>query len=538
MGRNASRSQNRVTTINNLPQRDLIVVVDFGGQYCHLISRRVRDLGVYSEIVPYATPAAQIWALTPKGIILSGGPASVYEEDSPRLPAAFFRECAERGVPVLGLCYGHQLLAHEMGGKVERQTTKEYGKTKFLVDDDSGLFWALEREQVVWMSHGDQVTALPAGCEVLGHTATCPIAAFACARQGWYGLQFHPEVGHTLAGNQILTNFLTRVCHLERTWRMQAWIPREVARLRETVGDAHVLLGLSGGVDSSVVAALLHEAVGEQLHSVFVNNGLLRKGEAESVRRIFQEQMGFEHFHYVDAETEFLANLAGVVDPEEKRKVIGHTFIEVFERKALELEEEFPDVRFLAQGTIFPDRVETAATSQTSAKIKSHHNLTLPETMRLEIVEPLQDLYKDEVREIGRELGLPDVIINRHPFPGPGLAVRCVGEVKKAYLDILREADAILTEEIRQAGVYDKVWQAFAVFLPVKSVGVMGDFRTYEYLCALRVVESVDAMTANFAHLDWPLLERISTRVINECQGINRVVYDISNKPPSTIEFE
>ncbi|MHA1731213.1 MAG: glutamine-hydrolyzing GMP synthase [Promethearchaeota archaeon] len=517
---------------------DTILVLDFGGQYCHLISRRVRDIGVYSEILPFDKDASTIFELRPKGIVLSGGPSSVYEEGSPKLPAPFLRECSERGIPVLGLCYGHQLIAQELGGKVEPHSTKEYGKTRLTVDDRGGLFWGLEKTQIVWMSHGDQVVEVPEGCRVTAHTEMCPVAAFACEEKKLYGLQFHPEVVHTLNGNQILDNFVTRVCGCEKNWRMHEWIPRKVEEVRGEVGDKQVILGLSGGVDSSTVAALLHEAIGEQLHCVFVNNGVLRKGEAEDVVDVFRDQLGFANFHYVDAEDLFLERLKGVSDPEEKRKIIGHTFIEVFEQKARELEGKYASIEYLAQGTIFPDRVETAATSKSSAKIKSHHNVTLPDTMKLKLVEPLKDLYKDEVRKIGRELGLPETLIKRHPFPGPGLAVRCIGPVTKERLDILREADAILIEEIRAAELYDDLWQAFAVFIPAKSVGVMGDFRTYEYICAIRVVESRDAMTANFAKLPWDLLERVSTRIINEVKGFNRVVYDISNKPPSTIEFE
>ncbi len=518
---------------------DNIVVVDFGGQYCHLISRRVRDLGVYSEIVPYTAPLSQIRALNPKGIILSGGPASVYEDGAPTISQEFVNYCIENKVPILGLCYGHQLLAQVLHGKVTPKKNKEFGKTNLSVIKAEGILRGLQPSEVVWMSHGDQVEALPEGFEVYAKTPTCPIAAYGNPNLQVYGAQFHPEVRHTLAGNQILGNFLFYICQCEKTWEIKSLIPNLIKNIQDQVGpEGQVILGLSGGVDSSVAAVLLHRAIGDRLHSIFVNNGLLRKGEAKQVQETFRERFGFKNFHYIDAEDLFLTRLAGIVDPEQKRKIIGYSFIEVFEEKARELGEQSPNICFLAQGTIFPDRVETAATSKSSSKIKSHHNVTLPDRMKLELVEPLRDFYKDEVRHLGRELGMPEELILRHPFPGPGLAVRCVGEVKKEYLTLLRDADAIMIDEIQKAGIYNDLWQAFAVFLPVKTVGVMGDFRTYEYICALRVVESIDAMTANFAKLDWNLLERISTRIINEVRGFNRVVYDISNKPPSTIEFE
>ncbi len=518
---------------------DKIVVIDFGGQYCHLISRRVRDLGVYSELIPYNASLDQIQLLDPKGIILSGGPASVYEERAPSISQQFLDYCTQKKIPILGLCYGHQLLAHVLGGKVSPKKSKEFGKTNLTVINAEGILRGLKPTEVVWMSHGDQVESLPEGFKIYARTPTCPIAAYGNPNSNIYGAQFHPEVRHTLAGNQILSNFLFYICQCEKDWEIKNLIPNLIKKIQDQVGpDGQVILGLSGGVDSSVAAVLLHRAIGDRLHSIFVNNGLLRKGEAKQVQDTFRQRFGFKNFYYIDAEELFLTRLGGIIDPEQKRKIIGFTFIEVFEEKARELGGKFPNIHFLAQGTIFPDRVETAATSKSASKIKSHHNVTLPDRMKLALVEPLRDFYKDEVRKLGRELGMPEEIISRHPFPGPGLAVRCVGEVKKEYLELLRDADAILIEEIQKAGIYNDLWQAFAVFLPVKTVGVMGDFRTYEYICALRVVESVDAMTANFAKLDWDLLERISTRIINEVRGFNRVVLDISNKPPSTIEFE
>jgi GMP synthase (glutamine-hydrolysing) len=389
------------------------------------------------------------------------------------------------------------------------------------------------------MSHGDQVEIMPEGFEVIAKTSTCPIAAYANDNLSLYGVQFHPEVIHTEKGATILENFIAKIVHAKREWKLENWIEKAIERIKKEVGPSdRVILGLSGGVDSSVVAVLLQKALGNRLHSIFVNNGVLRKNEEIEVQETFQHDLKFENFHYVDAEDLFLEKLNNVEDPEEKRRIIGHTFIEVFENKTIELEKMYPDIKYLAQGTIYPDRVETSATSNVSAKIKSHHNLTLPEDMTLQILEPLKDLYKDEVRKIGLQLGLPENIIKRHPFPGPGLAVRIIGPVEKEKLNILRDADEILIDEIKKAGVYDDLWQAFCVFLPLKTVGIMGDFRTYEYICSIRVVESLDVMTANFAKLDWELLEKIGTRIINQVKGINRVVYDISNKPPSTIEYE
>ena len=518
---------------------DTILVLDFGGQYCHLIARRIRDLGVYSEILPYNVSIEKIQALKPKGIILSGGPNSVYEEGSPQLAKDFYQHVSDENIPVLGICYGHHLIAHQLNGKIESHDHKEYGLSDLNTLEHHGLLEGFNKIETVWMSHGDQIKELPEGFNVLASTTTCPIASFANYQKNLFGVQFHPEVGHTPKGKVVLENFVNKYAKAKKEWKLENWISQSIEDIRERIGpDKNVILGLSGGVDSSVAAVLLHRAIGDRLHSIFVNNGVLRKNEVVEVQETFRVKLKVKNFHYVDAEDLFLKNLNGVVDPEEKRQIIGHTFIEVFENKTIELEREYPNIKYLAQGTIYPDRVESSATSNTSAKIKSHHNLTLPENMVLEIIEPLKDLYKDEVRKIGLKLGLPLEIINRHPFPGPGLAVRIIGSVDKEKLKILRDADEILIEEIRNAGLYESLWQAFCVFLPLKTVGVMGDFRTYENICAIRAVESLDVMTANFAKLDMNLLEKISTRIINEVKGFNRVVYDISNKPPSTIEYE
>jgi GMP synthase (glutamine-hydrolysing) len=515
---------------------DTILVLDFGGQYCHLIARRIRDLGVYSEILPFNATIEKIKTVNPKGIILSGGPNSVYDQGSPQLSKKFYDYVTNEKIPVLGICYGHHLIAHQLEGKIESHEHKEYGQAELKTIEDKGLLEGFNNIETVWMSHGDQVKELPENFSILASTDTCPIAAYANSQKGLFGVQFHPEVIHTPKGNVVLENFVIKYVKAEKEWKFENWIKQTIQDIKEKVGpDNRVILGLSGGVDSTVAASLIYEAIGDRLHSIFVNNGVLRKNEVNQVQESFREKLKIENFYYIDAEEIFLEKLKGVEDPEEKRRIIGHTFIEVFEKKTIELEKKHPSIKFLAQGTIYPDRVETSATSNVSAKIKSHHNLTLPDDMVLEVLEPLKDLYKDEVRKIGLKLGLSKELINRHPFPGPGLAVRIIGTIDKEKLNILRDADEILIEEIRKAGVYDSLWQAFCVFLPVKTVGIMGDYRTYEYMCAIRAVESLDTMTANFAKLDMNLLERIGTRIINEVKGINRVVYDISNNPPSTI---
>ena len=518
---------------------DKICVLDMGSQYTHLIVRRIRELGVYSEILPYDVSIAELKRVNPKGIILSGGPSSVYEERSPQLTKNFFNFVKEEKIPVLGICYGLHLIIHQLGGRIKPFKQKEYGKTELEILKPGRLLDSLNKRETVWMSHGDQVEIMPQGFAILARTATCPIAAYANEDLKLYGVQFHPEVVHTQKGMKILKNFIEKIVHAEKGWNLENWIEKSIENIKKEVGPKNrVILGLSGGVDSSVVAALFQRAIGNRLHSIFVNNGVLRKNEENQVQKTFEQELKFKNFHYVNAEGLFLKRLKDISDPEEKRRIIGHTFIEVFEKKTIELEKVYPNIKYLAQGTIYPDRVETSATSNASVKIKSHHNLTLPDDMRLKIIEPLKELYKDEVRKIGLQLGLPGNIVSRHPFPGPGLAVRIIGPIEKKKLNILRDADEVLIDEIRKAKIYDSLWQAFCVFLPLKTVGIMGDYRTYEYICAIRVVESLDAMTANFAKLDWDLLEKIGTRIINEVKGINRVVYDISNKPPSTIEYE
>ena len=518
---------------------DKIYIIDMGSQYSHLIARRVRELGVYSEIIPHNISIADLMVLSPKALILSGGPSSVYEENSPKLEEGFYEYVETEGIPVLGICYGLHLIIHQLGGIIEPNEKKEYGKTELEILDFDSLFYSLDKKEIVWMSHGDQIIQMPDGFKSLAKTNSCPIAAFGNEKLNIYGVQFHPEVVHTVKGIIILKNFIFHIAGAKKEWKLENWIETNIESIKKEIGPIdRVILGLSGGVDSSVSAALLHKAIGDRLHCIFVNNGGLRKNEEFEVQKQFKEKLNFKNFHYVDAESLFLEKLKDVDDPEEKRRIIGHTFIEVFEKKTIELETKYSSIKYLAQGTIYPDRVETAATSKNAAKIKSHHNLTLPEDMRLKIIEPLKDLYKDEVRKIGKQLGLEVELIDRHPFPGPGLAIRCVGAIDKKKLDILREADSILLEEIRKAGIYNDLWQVFCVLLPIKTVGVMGDFRTYEYICAIRAVESKDVMTASFAKLEWDLLEKIGTRIINEVKSFNRVVYDISNKPPSTIEYE
>lgn len=513
-----------------------ILILDFGSQYTQVIARRIRECNVYSEILPFNTKAARIRALAPSGIILSGGPASVYEPGAPQADRAIF----DLGIPILGICYGLQFIAHALGGKVEPSSRREYGPGRLTAHASCPLFHKLPRNLDVWNSHGDRLARLPRGFAVMGHTENSPRAVIGDLRRGIFGLQFHPEVVHTPRGKDILANFVHRVCGCHSKWTTESFIERACQEIREQVGDGKVLLGLSGGVDSSVTAALLHKAVGRQLTCIFVDNGLLRLGEVEAVKKLFRGQFKIRLIT-VNASRRFLSKLRGVTDPERKRKIIGNEFIRVFEEEARRLRKSSPGAyRFLAQGTVYPDVIESISVSgNPSALIKSHHNVGgLPERMRFELVEPLRQLFKDEVRRVGLQLGLSKEIVNRQPFPGPGLAVRILGAITPERLRIVREANAIVLEEMRAAGWYEKVWQSFAVLLPIRSVGVMGDERTYDYTVALRVVQSHDGMTADWVRLPDALLARISSRITNEVKGVNRLCYDISSKPPATIEWE
>ncbi|MDR9450335.1 MAG: glutamine-hydrolyzing GMP synthase [Acidimicrobiia bacterium] len=507
---------------------DRILVLDLGAQYAQLIARRVREAHVLSEIVPRDITAAEIRALRPSGLILSGGPASVYADDAYEIDRNIF----DLDLPILGICYGHQLLAQMQGGKVAQTENAEYGKTELTVSDGSGLFAELPDLQDVWMSHGDAVVEAPPGFRVVASTPGSPVAAMEHRERRTYGVQFHPEVAHTPRGTEILKRFLFDVCRVTPNWTHHSIIEQSVEAIRRQVGVEKVICGLSGGVDSAVAAALVHHAVGDQLTCVFIDHGLLREGEAEQVEEKFQRAFHINLIH-VKAQDRFLAALAGVTDPESKRKIIGETFIRVFEEVAADL----TDTNFLVQGTLYPDIIESG--TKDAARIKSHHNVGgLPDDMQFDLVEPLRDLFKDEVRAIGAELGLPEEIVWRQPFPGPGLAVRVIGEVTRERLDILRAADAVVLEEIRRAGLYRQLWQSFAVLPAIKTVGVQGDGRSYAYPLILRAVTSDDAMTADWARIPYEVLERISNRVINEVGGINRVAYDISSKPPATIEWE
>jgi len=525
------------------PTHSKILILDFGSQYTQVIARRIRECQVYSEIIRFDTPAAEIAAMQPKGLILSGGPASVYDKGAPQVDPGIF----SLGIPILGICYGLMLMAHHLDGRVVFTGRREYGAGQLAMAERSELFDGLGNQLDVWNSHGDEVTALPKGFRVVGTTDGCDFAAVEDPQRKLYGLQFHPEVAHTPRGKEILQNFVYHICHCAMDWTMGSFIEEACARIRKQVGNQKVVLGLSGGVDSSVTAALLHKAIGDQLTCIFVNNGLLRSREEEIVQRVFGE-----NFHvrlkYVDASDRFLALLKGVTDPETKRKRIGNEFIKVFQHATEELLEEdrrngarrHAGYKFLAQGTLYPDVIESVSIEGNPAQvIKSHHNVGgLPEKMHFELVEPVRQLFKDEVRQAGLQLGLPKDVVYRQPFPGPGLAVRILGEVTPERLSILREADTIVVSEMESSDWYYRVWQSFAVLLPVRSVGVMGDQRTYENTIVLRIVESQDGMTADWVRLPYELLARISTRVSNEVKGVNRVCYDISSKPPSTIEWE
>ncbi|MBK6431500.1 glutamine-hydrolyzing GMP synthase [Candidatus Amarolinea dominans] len=524
-----------------MPEKNLgasaeaIVILDFGSQYSQLIARRVREAHVYCELLPWDAPAAAFERLQPKGFILSGGPASVYEAGAPRLPDYVLAS----GRPVLGICYGMQLLTQALGGQVGAARRREYGPAEVRTGEvSSPLFANLPTRHTVWMSHGDRIEALPPGFEAIASSDNSPLAAMGHAARGIYGLQFHPEVSHTRNGPAILRNFLVDVCGCHGTWTPLNFIEESLAAIRAEVGSGHVLCGLSGGVDSAVAAALLHKAIGDQLTCVFVDHGLLRRGEAEQVLETFQREMQVRLIA-VNASEEFLADLAGISDPEHKRRLIGNRFVRVFEQEATRLASTWGEARFLAQGTLYPDRIESAGAGRSAATIKTHHNVGgLPADMQFKLIEPLRWLFKDEVRAVGIALGLPEEIVWRHPFPGPGLAIRVLGPVTWERLEIVRHADAVFLEELRAAGLYRPTAQAFAVLLPVRSVGVMGDGRTYENVVALRAVNSEDYMTADWSRLPYDLLAQISSRIVNEVRGVNRVVYDVTSKPPGTIEWE
>lgn len=518
-------------------QRQMIAILDFGSQYSELIARRIRETQVYSEVISYRTSVEKLRSLNPKGIILSGGPNSVYEVDAPVCDP----EIWNLGIPVLGVCYGMQLMVQQLGGKVEQSKLPEYGKAALWIDDPTDLLTNVEDETIMWMSHGDSVTQLPQGFKTLAHTDNTPCAAIADHERQLFGVQFHPEVVHSLGGLALIRNFVYHICECEPTWTTDAFVEESIREIRAQVGDKRVLLALSGGVDSSTLAFLLYKAIGEQLTCMFIDQGFMRKLEPERLVKLFAEEFHIP-VEYVRARDRFIEKIKGVTDPEEKRKRIGHEFIQVFEEESRRL----GPFDYLAQGTLYPDVIESADTNvdpktgeRVAVKIKSHHNVGgLPKDLRFKLVEPLRKLFKDEVRKVGRAIGLPDEIVQRQPFPGPGLAIRIIGEVTPERLNILRDADLIVRQEINRAGVYHDYWQAFAVLLPVRSVGVMGDKRTYAYPIVLRLVSSEDGMTADWSRAPYELLEKISNRIVNEVEGVNRVVYDITSKPPGTIEWE
>ncbi len=512
-------------------QTEKILILDFGSQTTQLIARRIREQKVYCEVHPYYLSLEKIKAIAPRGIVLSGGPKSVYDEDAPKSDPGIF----DLDIPVLGICYGAQLMTVQGGGRVEKAQKREFGKSELLIKNSEGLFAGLESEGAnqVWMSHGDRIEELPAEFMISAVSEHSPNAAIRHRHKPLAGVQFHPEVAHTLIGSDVLRNFIFGMCHCQSKWTMQSFVESNIAAIREKVGSDRVICALSGGVDSSVVAALIHRAIGSQLICIYVDNGLMRTGETESVMRFFREKTGLNVIQ-IDARDEFLGQLTGVSDPERKRKIIGHGFIRIFEREAGKIK----DARYLAQGTLYPDVIESVSFVGDTV-IKSHHNVGgLPEIMKLDLIEPLRDLFKDEVRLLGLELGLPEEAIYRQPFPGPGLAIRIIGEITPQRLEIVRQADAIVLEEMKRAGLYRQTWQSFAVLLPIQTVGVMGDERTYEHVVALRCVDSLDAMTADWSRLPYDLLGRMSNRIINEVRGVNRVVFDISSKPPGTIEWE